>query len=87
MTLPHGRPKLPATAPVAAAGGMAIALAMWLSFQSTCNTGRAAPMWKQYRKTFIPIQALILTVCAILYWGLRVEAHSVVTIFVVMEAG
>ena len=44
-------------------------------------------MWEQYRKTFIPVQALILTVCAILHWGLRIELHSIVTVFVVMEAG
>ena len=43
-------------------------------------------MWAQYRKTFIPLQALILTVCAILRWGFKVELHSIVTVFVVMEA-
>ena len=44
-------------------------------------------MWEQYRKRFIPMQALILAVCGILYWGFRIEFRSIVTLFVVMEAG
>ena len=43
-------------------------------------------MWTQYKKTFLPIQALILTVCAVLYW-LRIDPRNVATVFLVMEAG
>jgi hypothetical protein len=42
-------------------------------------------MWEQYRKTFIPIQALILTVCVVM-WFLHVDLRSISTLFVVMEA-
>jgi hypothetical protein len=44
-------------------------------------------MWEQYRKTFVPIQALILTVCAVLYWFLKADLRSVTTVFAVMEIG
>ena len=43
-------------------------------------------MWEQYRKTFVPTQALILAVCAAL-WLLKVDLRSVGTLFVVMEIG
>jgi hypothetical protein len=42
-------------------------------------------MWEQYRKTLIPIQALIVTVCIVM-WFLRVDLRSIVTLFVVMQA-
>jgi hypothetical protein len=42
-------------------------------------------MWELYRKTFIPIQALILTVCVVM-WFTRVDLRSLVALFVVMEA-
>jgi hypothetical protein len=41
-------------------------------------------MWELYRKTFIPVQALILTVCVVM-WFLRVDLRSVSTLFVVMQ--
>ena len=43
-------------------------------------------MWEQYRKTFFPIQALILTVSVAL-WLLKIDLRSVGTVFVVMEIG
>jgi hypothetical protein len=43
-------------------------------------------MWAQYRKTLIPIQALILTVCVTL-WMLKIDSRSIATVFVVMEIG
>ena len=43
-------------------------------------------MWTQYKKTFLPIQALIVTVCAALYW-LRIDPRNIATVFVIMEAG
>ena len=43
-------------------------------------------MWAQYKKTLVPIQALILTVCALLYWA-RIDPRNIATVFVVMEAG
>jgi len=42
-------------------------------------------MWQQYRKTFIPIQALILTLCVVM-WFFRVDFRSISTLFVVMQA-
>ena len=42
-------------------------------------------MWEQYRKTLVPIQALILTVCVVM-WFLNVDLRSISTLFVVMEA-
>jgi hypothetical protein len=51
---------------------------------NTQITGRAARMWQQYRKTFIPIQALILTVCVVM-WLFRVDFRSIRTLFVVMQ--
>ena len=42
-------------------------------------------MWEQYRKTLVPIQALILTVCVVM-WFLHVDLRSISTLFVVMQA-
>jgi uncharacterized membrane protein YfcA len=42
-------------------------------------------MWEQYRKTLIPVQALIFTVCTVL-WFLNVDPRNLVTLVVVMEA-
>jgi len=43
-------------------------------------------MWTQYKKTFLPIQALILTVCGILYW-LTFDPRNVLTVLIIMQAG
>ena len=59
--------------------------ARWFNVPNTQNTGRAARMWQQYRKTFIPIQALILTLCVVM-WFFRVDFRSISTLFVVMQA-
>ena len=48
-------------------------------------TGNPSTMWKHYRKTFIPMQAIMLTVVAILYYGLHVDIRNVLSVLLVME--
>jgi dolichyl-phosphate-mannose--protein O-mannosyl transferase len=45
-----------------------------------------ALMWEQYRKTFIPIQALIILVVLALVMFWKVPINGVVVFIVVMEA-
>ncbi len=44
-------------------------------------------MWQQYRKTFFPMQALILLVCAGLYFFLHMPIAAVLVFFAVMQLG
>ena len=44
-------------------------------------------MWDQYRRTFLPIQLFILSLCTILLYFVRIPLQGVLVPFTVMEIG
>lgn len=44
-------------------------------------------MWQQYRKTFWPMQAFILLLCAIGYFFLKMPLVAAVFLFVMLQFG
>ncbi len=42
-------------------------------------------MWKQYRKTFVPIQLMILTICLIGYFGVHMPAQTMASYWLIMQ--
>ncbi len=42
-------------------------------------------MWEQYRKTLIPIQLMILTICSIAYYGVGLTLRPVMFYFLAMQ--
>ena len=43
-------------------------------------------MWEHYRKTFIPIQLVIVAICLGLYFYMKVPVQSMLPFVVMMEA-
>jgi hypothetical protein len=43
-------------------------------------------MWQHYRKTFVPMQLGIITICCVLYFKLGIPLPSTAIYFLIMEA-
>ena len=44
-------------------------------------------MWQHYRKTLLPVQAIIVIVCLLLYWVAKLPLPGVLVFLATMEVG